>query len=106
MQINCPSGYTEKIKAGSITFDYSDVNIYGKVCDHSDLCKNESCRFYDITEEGTQRFFIEMDMAHVSIETILENKRKEKAYQRRQELGLKSIKGGRKSYKDYSLPRI
>ncbi len=56
MQIDCPHGYSSKVKGKNITFEFCDVNIYADICDHADLCGIKHCKFYDVTREGTRRF--------------------------------------------------
>jgi hypothetical protein len=94
MKIDCPHGYSSKSKLGNITFEFRDVNIFGNVCDHADLCAIETCRYYDITREGTRRYMEAMLACEASIEKQLEDKDKEKRYRKRQQLGLRIIEGG------------
>ncbi len=94
MKIDCPFGYSDKIKAGNITFEYRDVNIFADVCDHSDRCKNELCKFFDLTEQGTQRFMQAAIYAQSCFEAMLEDKRKEERFRKCQKLGIHVIKGG------------
>lgn len=80
MIIDCPYGYLEKVEVGTITLVYTDVTIYGDVCDRCEPCKNKTCKFYDPTKEGTQRYIAGMRKAKGSIEGLITDQLKEQRF--------------------------
>lgn len=96
MNIECPFGCTDKVTVGSLTLEFTDVNIYADVCDHSDLCKNELCKFCDLTKEGTRRFLEAMTHSKSSIEAIVADRRKGENFKKRLKYGIRVIQGGRR----------
>jgi hypothetical protein len=57
MKRDCPHGFKRVSKIGkNMTWEDSTVEICGGVCDSPDLCKIESCEFYDVSQAGTERF--------------------------------------------------
>jgi hypothetical protein len=56
MKRDCPHGWKSVLKIGKMTWEDSTVEICGGVCDSPDVCKIESCEFYNITQHGTARF--------------------------------------------------
>lgn len=80
MLIDCPHGCKETVNTGSIVLEYTDVTIYGDVCDRPNSCNNRSCRFFDLTKEGTQRYMAGMRKAHGSIEEVLTDRIKQRRF--------------------------
>jgi len=56
MKINCPEGWSQTAKLGNLTIECKTITIHDCICDHSDLCGIERCRFYDLSLEATRRF--------------------------------------------------
>ena len=55
--LNASTSPRGSLKIGkNMTWEDSTVEICGGVCDSPDLCKIESCEFYNITQSGTARF--------------------------------------------------
>ena len=47
------------------------VNIYDHICDSPDLCKDETCEFYDRTEEGTRKYQEALSRAFGSVDGVM-----------------------------------
>jgi len=72
MKRDCPHGYKRVSKIGkNMTWEDSTVEICGGVCDSPDLCKIESCEFYNISQHSTARFMKAAGREH-TLEGLLE----------------------------------
>lgn len=80
--IRCPEGCRWVSSLGKLTFERRDVVIFDEVCDHSDKCGVESCRYFDLSEQATIRFCKALALTHGT----LEQQRKAKAYERHLQL--------------------
>ena len=56
MTFDCPYGWKSVAKVGNVTWENSTVTICDGICDSCDLCRIESCEFYDTSPASTRRF--------------------------------------------------
>ena len=82
MKVPCFKNYelTENDFHSKIAVKRNWVTIYNEICDSCDLCRDKTCRFYDATQEGTRKFIKGSDEANSSIEGLIREEEREKAY--------------------------
>lgn len=56
MKFDCPYSWKSVTKCCNITFESATVNICAGICDSCDLCRIDSCEFYDTSPEATRGF--------------------------------------------------
>jgi len=84
MKVPCIKGYklTERDSLLNEIITGRKVTIYNNVCDSYDLCRDESCDFYDDTESGTQKFNEGMVEFWSSIDGIKKDELNKKRFHR------------------------
>ena len=70
---DCPQGWKTSIKCGNFIFEDHTVEICNGVCNFPDLCGITDCEYYDITQEGTQKFLKALARED-SLEGLIERK--------------------------------
>jgi hypothetical protein len=82
MRVPCIKGHTlaERDFGPKVTVMRQWVKLYNDICDSCDICKDNTCVFYDDTVEGTRKFIEGSNDAHSSIERVLKEKEDEKYF--------------------------
>ena len=62
------------------------VSIYNDVCDSTDLCKDQSCPYYDNTKEGNIKYHAGLVKTRSSVEGMYEDKKNEKEFLKKHNL--------------------